>query len=75
MTLRDDLIAAKALIDTPEKFMAFGMSRSAALYEATTDWHSYFEADQALARHRVRGTGHASLMDQFDRAIAAERSK
>lgn len=71
MSLHDDLVAAKALIDTPEKFAAMGKSHSAAIYEATQNWRGYVEADQALSQHRVRGFGHASIMDTFDRAIAA----
>lgn len=72
MSLKDDLIAAKALIDTPEKFMGFSMSRTAAVYEACATWQDYMAADHALAMHRVHGgTGHASVMDQFDRAINA----
>lgn len=72
MSVRDDLIAARALIDTPEKFMGFSMSRTAAVYEACATWQDYMAADHALALHRVGGTGHASVMDQFDRAIAAQ---
>ncbi len=71
MSLRDDLIAAKALIDTPEKFKAYGMSRSHALYDATKDWRSYFTADQALKANQVRGVGFYSVMEMFDRAIAS----
>lgn len=71
MTLADDLRAAKALIDTPEKFEAMGMSYSAAIYEAVPDFRGFARATAALDRIRVRDTGHSYLMDRFDRAIAA----
>ncbi len=72
MTVRDDLIAARALIDTPEKFAAMGKSSSAALYEACPDWQRYIAADQALDAIRLRcGSGHPCLMERFDRAIEA----
>lgn len=72
MTVRSDLIEARALIDTPEKWEAMGKSHSAALYEATTSWQAYMAADQALAMHRVRGVGLASVLNMFDRAISAQ---
>lgn len=57
MSVRDDLIAARALIDTPEKYEAMGKSISRALYEATPNWKRYFAADQAIAKHVLRGFG------------------
>lgn len=70
-TVRDNLIAARALIDTPDKFEALGLSQSAALYQVTSTWQEYVEADQALSAIRLRGVGHANLLATFDRAIAA----
>lgn len=75
MTLSADLRAAKALIDTPEKFNAMGKSYSAALFWACAEWRRFMEAEQALAAIRLRGHGHRSLMDRFDRAIAEAESE
>lgn len=72
MTVKDNLIAAKALIDTPEKFAAYGMSRSRAIYEASANWDEYFAADTALSQHQVLAFGHEGLMNAFSRAIAAQ---
>lgn len=71
-TVRDNLIAARALIDTPEKFEAMGLSWSRAIYEATNGWDGYYEAERAVSLQGVRGTGHSSIMYRFDRAIAAQ---
>jgi hypothetical protein len=72
VTLADDLRAAKALIDTVEKWAAMQMSHSAALFEACPSWERYVAADQALDAIRLRcGSTHACLMERLDRAIAA----
>ena len=69
MSVRENLIKAKALIDTPEKWDAFGRSATRAIYEATSNWDEYFEADRLMARNGVRGFGWESKMYQFDLAI------
>lgn len=71
MSAKETLIAARSRIDTPEKFEALGRSWSRAIYEATNGWEGYYEAESAIAAQRVRGMGHSSIMDRFDRAIAA----
>lgn len=71
-TVKESLIAARALIDTPEKFVTCGRSKSAALCAVTKTWEEYSAADQALAKHQMRGTSHTDVMKQFDRAIAAQ---
>ena len=76
MTLSTDLRAARALIDTPEKFKAMGLSHSAALYEACPTWQRYAAADQVLSAIRLRcGSSHACLMERFDRAIASAEAQ
>lgn len=77
MTLAIDLRAARALIDTPEKFEAMNKSSSAAFYEACPTWQRFFAADQALSRIRLRCRGtHKCLLARFDRAIeAAEKER
>lgn len=71
MGVREKLIAARDLIDTPEKWEAMGRSTSRAIYSVTGGWNLYFEAEQAVAAQRVRGNGHRAKLAQFDRAIAA----
>lgn len=76
MTVADDLRAAKALIDTPEKWAALQRSHSAALYEACPNWGRYIAADQALDAVLLRcGSTHPCLMERFDRAIAAAEAR
>lgn len=70
-TVRENLIKARALIDTPEKFEAMGKSWSRAIYEATGGWNGYYEAECAISDQRVRGFGHDAVLDRFDRAIEA----
>lgn len=70
-SVKENLIAARALIDTPEKWIAMGQSWSRAIYEATGGWQGYFEAECAVSEQRVRGTGHASILSRFDRAISS----
>ena len=75
MTTADDLRAARALIDTPEKWEALGCSQSAALYEACPTWQRYVAADQALDAIRLRcGSTHTCLMERFARAISASEA-
>jgi hypothetical protein len=64
-----NLIKAKSLVDTMDKWEAMGRSTSRALYEATSNWEDYFEADRLMARNGVRGFGWESKMYQFDLAI------
>lgn len=82
MTVRDDLIAARALIDTPEKFAAIGNDPS-ALFEALhdvcpTEARFWSARETLLAVSNVRTLGstanwpHADIMALFDRAIAAQ---
>lgn len=71
MSVKENLIKAKALIDTPEKWDAMGRSWSRAIYESTRGWEGYYEAECAISAQRVRGIGHASVMSRFDRAIEA----
>lgn len=70
-TVKENLIAARALIDTPEKWEAMGMSWSRAIYTATNGWEGYYEAECAISDQRVRGSGHKSILSRFDRAITA----
>jgi hypothetical protein len=69
MSAYESLIKAKALVDTIEKWEAMGRSTSRAIYEATTNWEDYFEADRLMACNGVRGFGWESKMHQFDLAI------
>ncbi len=72
MGLREDLIAAKALIDTPEKWGSLG-----TVLAFKTACGRY--GKRILAARRAFGAQHpqqaiithADLMHQFDRAIAA----
>lgn len=73
MSVRENLIKAKALIDTPEKWEAMGKSWSRAIYTATNGWEGYYEAECAISDQRVRGMGHSSIMNRFDRAIEASK--
>lgn len=91
MTLRDDLIAAKALIDTPEKWTEYYDVHDAiwSVVKAGPDHNArLLRCIDALAeflpprfKHpgrygQHRTTTHADIMALFDRAIeAAERSK
>lgn len=74
-SVKDSLIAAKALIDTPEKWDAKGKSSSRAIYDATGGWEEYFAAEQAYAAIRLRGVGYQNVLNTFDRAIAAQDSR
>jgi hypothetical protein len=84
MSVREDLIAAKALIDTPEKFgaMEFGvlgaLSDSLPEEEGVTDADLRFNAMRNALLVQRTGTlmglnrqGHADIMALFDAAIAA----
>lgn len=71
-TVKENLIAARALIDTPEKWEAAGKSWSVAIFIATGGWDGYSEAEQAFASHPAQLSGHSSVLDRFDRAIAAQ---
>ena len=80
MTLRDDLIAAKPLIDTPEKWSYLGgwdalltvagEERAFAAYDMLeqqtprTDHHYRYFEND-------RANSHADIMDVWDRAIKA----
>lgn len=77
MGLRDDLIAAKALIDTPEKWREVG-TVTGALNDAMRFDDNAFIAARAFLRdlHGYLLTSdsfrsHAAVMALFDRAIAA----
>lgn len=74
-SVKENLIAARALIDTPEKWEAMGKSWSRAIYTATSGWEGYYEAECAVSAQQVRGIGHASIMNRFDRAIAAQEPR
>ena len=72
--LVDDLKAARALIDTPEKFKAVGSVRSAV--DDVCGGEAKRETAAFVAILNVPGTGrpwvhHAEVMDRIDRAIAA----
>ncbi len=70
-TVRDNLIAARALIDTLEKWEEIGKSQSAAIYKATQNWDEYSAADAAYSAIRLRGMGYTNVLRTFDRAIEA----
>lgn len=72
-SVRENLIAARALIDTPEKWNSMGQSWSRAIYTATNGWAGFFEAETAYSAQRTRaGSGHQAVLNRFDRAIAAQ---
>jgi len=71
MGVRENLIAAKALIDTPEKWEAMGKSHSAALYQATNNFDDFHHASEAYHAIRLRGVGYENVIATLDRAIAA----
>lgn len=67
--VRDNLIAARALIDTEEKWASIGKSHSAAIYKVTQNWADYSAAEEAYAAIRLRGVGYNNVLATFDRAI------
>lgn len=71
-SVRENLIAAKALIDTPEKWEAMGKSHSAAIYHATSNFEDFHHASEAYQSIRLRGLGYSNVLATFDRAIAAQ---
>jgi hypothetical protein len=71
MSVRENLIKAKALIDTPEKWAKIGRSQSAAIYLATSNFDDFHEASEAYASIRLRGIGYDNVIATFDRAIEA----
>lgn len=71
MSVKQNLIDARALIDTPKKWALIGKSWSKAIYMATEGWDGYFEAETAVAAQRVRGFSHDCILSRFDRAIDA----
>lgn len=82
MSLREDLIAAKALIDTPEKLADVGSVREACRRASTygdsgSGAFGAFMSQPGDERFVLeRGSSYVrvefeSLMDRFDRAIAA----
>ena len=82
MSVKDDLIAAKALIDTPEKLAVVGSVREACARASTYGDHGSGAFNAFLSQpgdHRFvleHGNSYVrvefeSLMDRFDRAINA----
>lgn len=78
MSLRDDLIAARALIDTPEKAQS---KEPAPLFEAAHEacetearfWavrNALLSASNARSLQSVTDWPHADILALFDRAIA-----
>lgn len=72
MNTRDDLIAARKMMDTPETFGAANGNWRKVIYASTGAWPRFNAAVKAMERNQVRGTGFKCTMDQFDRAIAGE---
>lgn len=72
MTVKENLIAAKALIDTPEKWEKIGKSQSAAIYNVTQTWEDYEAARAAYDAIRLRGIGYENVIATFNRAITAQ---
>lgn len=83
-TLRDDLIAAKALIDTPEKFagkfhaVLSALDESLPPHDEASDVEDRFSAMLVALRAarpggnliNIRTEPHADVMALFDRAIS-----
>lgn len=72
MALNADLIAARALIDSPEKLRAVGVF--GAIYAAVpikdqyvAAWHLHLPA--SMACDDFRDISHSDIMSHFDRAI------
>lgn len=75
MSLVDDLIAAKALIDTPEKLDRLGI---VGAVNAATMGSTPSPAIRALRRAGVAGNSfrnHPMVISAFDRAINAAKAK
>lgn len=76
MSLKDDLIAAKALIDTPEKYSEM-RTITAALGEVARDDDTFIEMRTLLRKINgglligSRLDAHRNVMALFDRAIEA----
>lgn len=71
-TVKENLVAAKALVDTPEKFNSFG-SVHAVLHHVDAEYGGV--AFVAFLQEPGTGRGyitHEEIMDRFDRAIAAQ---
>lgn len=71
-TVKENLIAAKALTDTPAKFNDFGSVR-AALHHVDPEYGGV--AFTAFLEQPGTGRGyvtHEEIMDRYDRAIAAQ---
>ena len=87
MSLHDDLVAAKALIDTPNKLEALKRDAYDAAVKAVIDATASIDEAWAVTcalRHELpdyptrpslasfyRANGHPDIMALFDRAIAA----
>jgi hypothetical protein len=79
-SVRENLIAARALIDTPEKWAVLSITGAMSIAAPSPEAHGaitdamttpfrllgYFE--------RSRSTTHADMMALFDRAIAAQET-
>ena len=76
MELRDRLVAAKALIDTPNKFemrrAREGSAIASAFYELGCDEETVAACFMVLAPFWVPRATHEQLMGVFDRAIASQ---
>lgn len=76
MTVKDDLIAAKALIDTPEKWASIASVREVC-NSACIGEFSHIRASAAFGAFLAQpGTGRGiitlpEILDRFDRAIEA----
>jgi hypothetical protein len=80
MSVRENLIAARALIDTPEKYDDKGILDALLGNGVSIDMFNQMR-DTLLAETNgdveritvwVRGKYHSDIMDLFDRAIAAQ---
>lgn len=91
MSLADDLRAAKALIDSPERFAGAGNKSGLSLHQVVDNlsnedddrynamWRALNrarpDASSGLIRWSHREASHADIMALFDRAISAAEAK